>query len=224
MNTKKHYEKYWGSKDEREEFLDYERNWAFPALFKKKEKVLDLGCGDGAVAEFLQKELGMDVVGADLSSKALIIAKERGVKVVQLDVQKALPFKNEEFDTVFWGDNVEHLFDPAETLIEIRRILKKKGRLIMSCPNMGYWRYRFYYLLYGKLPDTEWTGNPPWAWSHIRFFNKGILSDFLESGDFKLRRVIGVSRRFPDRYMFPRFAEIFGMILIVEAVKDGQDR
>lgn len=221
MSTKKHYEKYWTSKDKKEEFFDYERNWVLPGLFGKKEMVLDLGCGDGAVSEFLQKVLGMDIVGADMSSKALKVAKERGVKVVQVDVEKTLPFEDEAFDTVFWGDNVEHLFSPQKTLVEVRRVLKKEGRLILSCPNMGYWRYRLYYFFNGQLPDTEWTGNPAWTWSHIRFFNKKILADFLESENFKIRKVIGVSKRFPDIRILPRFPEIFGMILVVEAIKNG---
>lgn len=219
MDVKTHYEVYWGKKKKREEFFAYERNWLLPGLFKKGEKVLDLGCGDGVVSEFLAKNIGVDVLGADISPKALKVAKKRGIKIKLLDVEKPLPFKKGEFDTVFWGDNVEHLFDPQNTLRQIRRVLKKEGRIVLSCPNLGYWRYRLYFLIHGQLPDTEWTGNPSWAWSHIRFFNPKILRDFLASENFQVKKILGVNRRKVDSFLAKFFPGMFGMILVVEARK-----
>lgn len=217
MDVKVHYEKYWGAKDAGEKFMAYERNLVLPELFKKGEKVLDLGCGDGAVASYLQKHVGIEVTGADISIGALRVAKKRGIKTVQVDVEKKLPFKKGEFDVVFWGDNVEHLFDPEFTLSEIKRITKKGGRLILSCPNMGYFRYRLYYLLNGALPDTEWTGFPRWGWSHIRFFNPKIITEFLESRGYKVNKVIGINTRFPDSIVARSLPDVFGMIMVVEA-------
>ena len=215
----KYYNQYWKDQGRTHSFWEYERNWALPGLFTKKERILDLACGDGAVSLYLQEELGQEVVAADFSEKALKTAKKRGLKAVKVDVEKKFPFKSGSFDTVFWGDNVEHLFDPMKTLREIKRVLGKKGRLILSFPNMGYWRYRLNYLKFGSLPDTEWSGNPPWKWLHIRFFNATIIKDLLRKEGFKVRRIEGISRRFPDRLILPRFSTIFGMILVVEALK-----
>ena len=219
MQTKKHYQRYWSGKTKRESFIDYERNWVLPKIFDKKEKILDLGCGDGAVAEYLEKKLKNKVIGADISNKALKEANSRGIKTVLIDIEKKLPFKDGDFNSVFWGDNVEHLFNPQKTLSEINRVLTGSGRLILSCPNMSYWRYRMYYLLRGELPDTEWTGNSPWNWSHIRFFNLNILGDFLKSESFEITKVLGVNRRFPEKYFVAFNPSIFSMILIVEAQK-----
>lgn len=221
---KGHYESYWSSKKGKEGFTQYERNWVLPDFFKDKsgKKILDLGCGDGIVAEFLQKKMNLEVIGFDISKKAACAARKRGVKVVVGDAENRLPFKNQEFDVVFWGDNLEHLFQPQKVLKEIGRVLKKDGSLILSCPNMGYWRYRFYYFLRGRLPDTEWTGNPSWSWSHIRFFNKTLLVDFLSSEGFVCKKVVGVNRRFPDRYLVKFFPSVFGMIFVVEARKAGK--
>jgi methionine biosynthesis protein MetW len=219
MDAKKHYETYWSKKTKHEEFWGYERNWVLPTLFKKDEKVLDVGCGDGAVAEYLMKEIGADVLGYDISEKAAKEAKKRGVRVVVGTVEEKLPFTSQSFDTVFWGDNMEHLFAPENTLSEIHRVLKKNGRIIMSCPNMGYWRYRVHYLLHGGLPDTEWTGNPPWAWSHIRFFNDKIIKRFLETYHFTLLNIIGINRRTPDKFLVTLFPSLFSMVLVTIAVK-----
>lgn len=214
---KKHYEEYWQDKEEK--FGSYVRNKILLKLFSKGEKVLDLGCGDGAVGEALQKKLGVEVTGMDISRSALEMAKKRGIKTILGSSEEKLPFNDQTFNAVFWGDNVEHLFSPIETAKEIKRILKPNGRLIISCPNMGYWRYRLYYLLRGRLPDTEWTGLKSWDWSHIRFFNFSLMEEFLNTAGFRrITRKIGVSERRLDKLLLPMSNSLFGMILIMEAV------
>lgn len=212
------YEGYWDSKKGLEDFGDYERNLVLKKLFKKGEKVLDLAAGEGAVSEFIMN-LGCDVVALDISKNALEKAKARGVKTVLGSVEEKLPFKEESFDAIFWGDNVEHLFMPLKTLKEINRVLKKNGRLILSCPNMGYWRYRLYYLISGMIPQTEWYGADSWEWEHIRFFNKAIMKKFLKMGGFEFKNFFGVSSRRIDK-LFSLFSpELSGMIMVIEADK-----
>lgn len=215
-NVRKLYEKYWMGKTE--EFTNYIRNLSLSKFFKKGDFILDVGCGDGAVAEFLQESLGAKVIGIDISKEAVSKALERGVKARVLSSEDKFPFKDNTFDAVFWGDNIEHLFNPLDTGREIKRVLKKGGKLILSCPNMGYLRYRIFYLLNGQLPDTEWTNLPPWQWAHIRFFNLKLLKEFLEWCGFKkIIQIVGVSERRVDKIMLSFFPQYFGMILIVEA-------
>lgn len=212
---KNHYEKYWSDKDN--SFEMYERNYILDQFFQKEDKVLDVGCGDGVVADFLQKKCGAKVIGVDISEKAIKQAIQKGIDARQINAEEKLPFSNQTFDAVFWGDNVEHLFNPLETAKEIKRVLKTGGRLIISCPNMGYWRYRIYYFLNGKLPDTEWTGNPIWSWSHIRFFNLEVLKDFLKKAGFnKVNRVVGISSRRMDKPFLSYAPSLAGMILVME--------
>lgn len=211
----KHYEDFWYERNEK--FEDYPRNLSLKEFFKAKEKVLDVGCGDGTVGEYLIKNYNCEVYGIDISKSAVEKAKKKNVKAVLGSSEERLPFENETFDSVFWGDNAEHLFDPLSTAKEIKRVLKKDGRLILSCPNMGYWRYRLYYLLNGKLPDTEWTGHAPWQWSHIRFFNLDILKLFIKEAGFnKISEILGVSERRIDKMLLPMSVSFFGMIIILE--------
>lgn len=220
MDARDHYEKYWGKKKGNEEFYAYERNSVLPELFAPDEKLLDVGCGDGAVGEELIKN-GLKVYGVDLSKKAVTIARKRGVKAKQGSVEEKIPYKTGEFDSVFWGDNMEHLFNPQKTLNEINRVLKPRGKLVLSCPNMGYWRYRIHYLLNGKLPDTEWSGNPPWYWSHIRFFNVNIIKEFLKAENFTFEKVVGVNRRPVESSLSKNVPDFFAMILVIVAKKNG---
>lgn len=217
-DVKKTYEGYWKTKEVFEEFEDYERNPALRELFSRKEKVLDLASGHGTVAEFI-KSLGNEVVALDISKEALKKVSERGIAIVYGNVEKKLPFEDKSFDCVFWGDNTEHLFSPLKTLKEINRILKPDGRVIISCPNMGYLRYRLYYLFFGMIPQTEWYKKNPWEWTHIRFFNQSVMKNFLKEGGFELKRFFGVSRRRLDRPLLNILPSLFGMIMIVEAEK-----
>lgn len=217
MKLKRFYNRFWS--EERGDFKSYIRNLQLPEFFKAGESVLDVGCGDGVVGSFLQERAGVKVTGLDISEKAVKAACAKGLDVKLGSSEKQFPFRDGAFDKVFWGDNIEHLFDPAFTLKEIRRVLKKNGRLILSCPNMGYWRYRFQYFLTGSLPDTEWTGLAPWEWSHIRFFNLKILKEFLLSNGFKnITKVLGVSERRLDKPFLKILPSLSGMILILEVM------
>lgn len=216
-DLKDFYDRYWSENGE--DSSSYFRNLELPGFFKTGESVLDIGCGDGAVGALLQKEVGVKVTGLDISEEAVKKARQKGIDAKIGNSEQKLPFDDNSFDKVFWGDNIEHLFNPALAIKEIRRVLKKEGRLILSCPNMGYWRYRIHYFVNGDLPDTEWTGLPPWEWAHIRFFNLKILEDFIRSYGFKkITKVVGISERRLDKPFLKLQPSLFGMILLIEAI------
>jgi len=219
MPTIKHYyDKYW-------KWIknlppsSYERDSVFPNIFRKNDKVLDLACGNGDSSIQIAKITENQVYGLDLSPVAVRESSEKGIKAMVGSVENTFPFKKEQFDVVFWGDNIEHIFFPNEAIKEISRVLKPQGRLIISTPNMGYWRYRLSYLYNGKIPDTEFNGKSPWEWSHIRFFNIPILNEFLNLNSFKVSRIWGINRRIIDRWLVKYFPAVTGMIVVIEAVK-----
>lgn len=224
LNTFIHdkYEQSWVDRlknTPKENFSLYERNWVLPPLMQTGEKVLDLASGNSIVGSYWAKEHKADVTALDLSERALKDAKARGVKTVLGSVEEKLPFKAGSFDTVFWGDNIEHVFSPGNILKEIHRVLKKGGRVILSTPNQSYWRYRLYMLINGELPKTEGDENYPWEWEHIRFFSPKIIKQLLNHTGFKQTQFLGVSRRRIDKLGLKFAPELFGMIMVVEAHK-----
>lgn len=85
---------------------------------------------------------------------------------------------------------------------------------------MGYWRYRLTFLFTGMIPNSEWHSQIPWEWEHIRFFNKRIMEEFLKSEGFSMKIFFGISRRRLDQPLKSFFPSLFGMIMVIEAVKN----
>lgn len=107
----------------------------FSKMVKKGAKILEVGCGVGYFLRWLEKKY--DVVGVDISSQAIKIAKNRTkASLLVADAQK-LPFRNETFDVIVAFDVIEHLENPVKFFREAYRVLSRNGLLILSTPNPG---------------------------------------------------------------------------------------
>jgi len=110
--------------------------WYKDKYFKnlKGKKILEIGCGDGGVVQFLKDE--NEVYGVDISKNALGLLEQQGIKGALIDISKEdLPFKDSEFDVIIILEILEHLKSPQNAIEEIQRVLKKNGKLIISIPN-----------------------------------------------------------------------------------------
>lgn len=116
-------------------FVDYvegqnAEQLAFEALAEiGPRRVLEVGCGTGAFAERMLKELGADVVALDLSPRMVELARERGVEAL-VGTAEALPFRGEEFDCVVANWVLHHVPDLDRGLAEIARVLRPGGCLL----------------------------------------------------------------------------------------------
>ncbi|MBI1884563.1 MAG: class I SAM-dependent methyltransferase [Chlamydiae bacterium] len=102
-------------------------------LVKPEGRLLDFGCGSGDFLEKM-KGLGMEVWGVDFSEIALRRARARGLNVLSL---KESHFPDEYFDVITLNHVFEHLPDPLLSLMDLRRVLKRDGTLIINVPNIG---------------------------------------------------------------------------------------
>lgn len=104
-------------------------------------RVLDVGCGAGALGAALREERGVEVMGLELSPDAAVRARERLDAVVEanLDELDDLPFERGSFDAMVFGDVLEHLRDPHRLLRTLRPWLADDGALVCSIPNVGHW-------------------------------------------------------------------------------------
>jgi 2-polyprenyl-3-methyl-5-hydroxy-6-metoxy-1,4-benzoquinol methylase len=136
------------------------------------ERVLDLGCGDGAFAAELLKA-GCAVTMADVAGEALRRARARapGAEAVALDEGAALPFAEDAFDVVWAGEVLEHVADVVGLLAEVRRVLRWGGRLLVTTP----W--------HGRVVVATDAHFDPRA-DHLRFFSARTLRAVLADAGF----------------------------------------
>ena len=130
--------------------------------------VLDAGCGEGVVTEWLRDGLpGARVVGVDASNDALREASERvpEASFEPGDVQ-ALPFADGSFDLVVCTEVLEHVADPRAALVELRRV--SRGRVVVTVPHEPF--FRAGNLARGRhLRRLGSTPGHRWAWTRRGF-------------------------------------------------------
>ena len=100
----------------------------------RDSRVLDLGCGRGGVAEVIWRDVRL-AAGIDPDPRSLVEHRAKGMPVVRA-IGERLPFVDESFDIVVSVWVLEHLPDPLETFIEVRRVLRAGGHFIFLTPNL----------------------------------------------------------------------------------------
>jgi len=164
-------------------FQDNPRIKTMVKLTGENNTVLDLGCIDGSLGEILIKN-NNTVYGIDASASAIPIAIEKGVKAKIGNLEEKLEFPDNMFDVVTAGEIIEHIFDIDLFLEEIHRVLKPKGRLVLTTPNLAALGRRILLLLNkNPLIEISFTGN---AAGHIRYFIKQTLYEILKKHKFKI--------------------------------------
>lgn len=160
---------------------EYERGiWQLDRYrFLKSYKLLEgeklgklLGIGILAGKELLPLlKRGWDCYGIELSD-AYEVAEERGIKYIQYDISKGIPFDDKFFDAVWTQEVIEHLYDTDFFFKEVYRVLKSGGTLILSTPNLASLINRFR-LLFGLQPRyVQFSSEGP---GHIRYYAAGTL-------------------------------------------------
>lgn len=123
---------------------------AIAELVQPKEKVLDLGCGDGELLRYLMDTHQITGRGIELSEEGVLACVRRGLSVRQGNLHEGLgDYPDESFQTVILSQTLPYLNDPA---FIIREMLRVGSRAIVSFPNWGHWRCRLSLLLTGRMP------------------------------------------------------------------------
>ena len=152
------------------------------ALLDRPQRVLDVGCSTGYLAERLQQR-GATVVGLEMDERAAELARRFCSAVHVGDVETMeLPFEPGSFDAIVCGDLVEHLRDPQAFLERLRPLLRPGGRLVLSTPNIANWAMRLG-LLFGRFRYTEWGILDK---THTHLFTRNTLRECLEAAGYRI--------------------------------------
>ena len=136
-------------------------------------RVLDLGCGDGALLAFLQQHHGCFGYGVEIDDTNVLACVKRGVNVIQLNLEQGLAmFGDQSFDVVLQIDTLQHLRNAQTMLQETVRV----GRFgIVTFPNFAHWPNRLS-VLQGWMPVTR---KLPYQWYDTPNIRVATFADFL---------------------------------------------
>jgi 2-polyprenyl-3-methyl-5-hydroxy-6-metoxy-1,4-benzoquinol methylase len=146
-------------------------------------EILDVGCGSGMNSILLARK-GHRMHGVDISEVAIEQYNSHGFDGRVADIEAGLEYDDSSFDMVFCSEVIEHMTSPEALVLEIGRVLKPGGRLVLSTPNSAFWLYRALGLLGYTVGELQ---HP----KHFQFFSRRSLLKLLESGNLRTKEIFG---------------------------------
>lgn len=191
----------------------YSTHSVIQRLIGKNKTVLDSGCSDGYMATIADKS--NKIYGLDNSKPSIKNAKKKlnDVALYDLNKLKKLPWKI-KFDVIIFADVLEHLYDPKKTLVYFKKnYLKKKGRIIISLPNIANWQIRANLIL-GRF---NYTDAGIMDRTHLHFYTINTANKLVvESGLEMVKEVYGSSVFGPLIKLIPTTASLLATSIVLE--------
>ena len=143
-------------------------------------KLLDIGCSWGSYLYKMQ-QYGWDVHGTEINSKAVNFAREElDLKNVKSAFFEDIEWEENFFDVVHMSMVLEHFYDPLKSLLLIHSIMKPRGQLILSVPDISGFEIRLY-------KNKCYTVQVP---QHLSHFSPETITNFLEKSGFIVKKII----------------------------------
>ena len=137
-------------------------------------KVLDLGCGDGELLNYLKKERDITGYGIEKDPDKWLKSLKIGINVLQVDIEAGLPeFEDNSFDVVILSKTIQSMHNTEEIIDEMLRVGKQ---VIVTFPNFGYWKDRIQ-SIQGVMPKSN---ELPYSWFNTPNVHLCTIKDFDE--------------------------------------------
>ena len=159
-------------------------------LIEKNTRVLDVGCGDGTLMEYLKYNKKIDIRGIEISKDNVQKCLSKGLAVIEGDAEKdLLQFPDSSFDFVILSQTLQAFLSPEIVIKELIRVGKKA---IVTIPNFGFWKVRLHLLFKGTMPVTK---NLPNEWYNTPNLHMCTIKDFYnfcENREIKLDKSLAL--------------------------------
>ena len=153
-------------------------------IIEKNSNVLDVGCDDGTLMEFLKINKNTNIRGIEISKEKVQICIAKGLTVIEGNAEFDLKqFPNNSFDYVVLGQTLQAFINPEVVIKELLRVGKKA---IVTIPNFGHWKVRINLLTKGTMPVTKTLPN---NWYNTPNLHMCTIKDFVKFSkimDFKI--------------------------------------
>ena len=159
-------------------------------LIDENSHVLDVGCGDGILMEYLVKEKKVNIRGIEISKTKVQNCIAKGLTIIEGNAEEDLKqFPDKSFDYVVLSQTLQAFLNPEKVINELLRIGKQA---IVTIPNFGYWKIRLHLLLKGTMPVTKTL---PDEWYNTPNIHLCTIKDFVyfsKAKNFKLSKSIAL--------------------------------
>ena len=162
-------------------------------IITENSRVLDVGCDDGTLMEFLKQNKKVDIRGIEISKKKVQICISKGLTVIEGNAELDLKqFPNESFDYVILGQTLQAFVNPEIVIEELLRVGKKA---IVTIPNFGHWKVRLNLLFKGTMPVTKTLPNDWYNTPNIHMCTIKDFFKFSEIMNFKIFNSLALANK-----------------------------
>jgi methionine biosynthesis protein MetW len=162
-------------------------------IITESTRVLDVGCDDGILMEFLKKNKNVDIRGIEISKDKVQTCIAKGLTVIEGNAEFDLKqFPNNSFDYVVLGQTLQAFVNPEIVIKELLRVGKKA---IITSPNFGHWKVRINLLAKGTMPVTKTLPND---WYNTPNIHMCTIKDFFQFSkiiDFKILKSLALTKK-----------------------------
>ena len=162
-------------------------------------RILDVGCGYGELLEEIAHHFDCELYGVDFVNIRIDEIKEKlkgRATIKNSDIQEDIPFPDNYFDVVFSTETLEHLKEPDKCIKEVRRVVKKNGKIVLTIPNAtGYIPFHYF----GGFIPTHWLRSQLLPYEHPLITDQPIdtcyeyveIIDLIQRNGLKIERIEG---------------------------------
>ena len=155
--------------------FDQNSRYDFPIIENwthQNSKVLDLGCGDGSLLNYLKDKKDIKGFGIEKNKDNWLLSLKNNIDVIQMDLEAGLAgFETSSFDLVILSRTIQSMNHVEEIIHEMMRVGKE---VIITFPNFGYWKNRFQ-IIQGNMPVSD---ELPYKWFETPNIHLCTIQDF----------------------------------------------
>ena len=162
-------------------------------LLEENTRILDVGCDDGTLMEFLKKNKNVDIRGIEISKQKVQVCISKGLTVLEGNAEFDLKqFPENSFDYVVLGQTLQAFVNPEIVIKELLRVGKKA---IVTIPNFGHWRVRLNLLTKGTMPVTKTLPNDWYNTPNIHMCTIKDFVKFSKTINFKIYKSLALMNK-----------------------------